>query len=755
MSIIQRMSSGWVRQICGVALIAYSGLGFGQNSVYTVGTNFTTAYIDHQMIVGNGTGTLSDSSLRTTISIVGVNSGCATVEVPYYGFQKDVFLQKDSVANILLPIAPSYLQENVDKLGILITTTAPMMVIQSNQRSVGAYILGQNSRGPELGTASVLIPDHVLKDAPVHIPFGSCEGQYVYNSRPNWAIGTGSFDYKIVSAEKSNIVTINSSVGFSNGGNLPVDTAFPINMDRADGIKFMSGGTGVYGVRPTGGFIKFNSPPGKVYKVIRLSASLRVFDHSWPWGVAYEDMKPLEFADTTFYMPPLTGHYGNQYSLMATQDSTIIKFNGVQGLVLNKYQKLDTCIIGELKISANRPIMGYLAPCPDRYTNGNWNSPFSIAMSSTNELINTSHFVTFNQPDSTNHYMLSIATPTSGVSSLRLNDQPLNPSDFQPFSSNSSWSFATIEVKPGIYKITGDEGFHAFHYTYYNTPNPDRASDNFAFPSYGYTLGDSRILSPDSLKFKVGTSHSNLVPFSSFKEALCPGDEIYVQSGIQTNITWKYDFGDDTVNYQKTGQQGRQLIVHPYLSSGNYWLVVSDSTGCYPPDSVLIQVNDGAVAGFDYDITQSCEGYLVNLQPEYTANQYQWSWAGGSSHQRSPSFIYNGDPQELNVKLKVTESNCTDSISKHLELDGISAEISIPNIFTPNGDGFNDELCINDIAGYEACYSMQIFNRWGTEVFSSNSPTQCWTGEQVSDGVYFYILKIGANEFKGNITLQR
>ena len=85
-------------------------------------------------------------------------------------------------------------------------------------------------------------------------------------------------------------------------------------------------------------------------------------------------------------------------------------------------------------------------------------------------------------------------------------------------------------------------------------------------------------------------------------------------------------------------------------------------------------------------------------------------------------------------------------------------ELSIPNVFTPNGDGINDywraELVNPDCFG-----DVQVYNRWGEVVYEANVRGEGWDGrvggEDAPEGVYVYILKIGKIEKVGTITLVR
>ena len=87
----------------------------------------------------------------------------------------------------------------------------------------------------------------------------------------------------------------------------------------------------------------------------------------------------------------------------------------------------------------------------------------------------------------------------------------------------------------------------------------------------------------------------------------------------------------------------------------------------------------------------------------------------------------------------------------------------IPNAFTPNNDGINDEVDFGSPILSEI--HVAIFNRWGQCVYESDDPTNCrWNGIYKDNaclpGVYTYTCRIRChngveNDFKGDITLIR
>ena len=83
--------------------------------------------------------------------------------------------------------------------------------------------------------------------------------------------------------------------------------------------------------------------------------------------------------------------------------------------------------------------------------------------------------------------------------------------------------------------------------------------------------------------------------------------------------------------------------------------------------------------------------------------------------------------------------------------------IDIPTAITPNGDGYNDQLVIDNLEKYYH-RSIQIYNRWGNLVYKAAEYNNEWYGQLsekgavtsedmiVPDGVYFFVLDYGDAE---------
>lgn len=65
----------------------------------------------------------------------------------------------------------------------------------------------------------------------------------------------------------------------------------------------------------------------------------------------------------------------------------------------------------------------------------------------------------------------------------------------------------------------------------------------------------------------------------------------------------------------------------------------------------------------------------------------------------------------------------------------------IPNVITPNGDGKNDDFVIVGLELFKNV-ELRVFNRSGYEVYRADNYRNDWNGKGLSDGTYFYYIKI-------------
>ena len=110
-------------------------------------------------------------------------------------------------------------------------------------------------------------------------------------------------------------------------------------------------------------------------------------------------------------------------------------------------------------------------------------------------------------------------------------------------------------------------------------------------------------------------------------------------------------------------------------------------------------------------------------------------------HRGDPGAIYDTlmakTPGTYSIQVTDGETGCFDFFT--LDVTQQNCDLTIPIVFTPNGDGLNDFFEILNLEYYQA--EMVIFNRWGKKVFEhSDYFNNWWDGQGAPEGTYFYIL---------------
>ena len=81
--------------------------------------------------------------------------------------------------------------------------------------------------------------------------------------------------------------------------------------------------------------------------------------------------------------------------------------------------------------------------------------------------------------------------------------------------------------------------------------------------------------------------------------------------------------------------------------------------------------------------------------------------------------------------------------------DTSDTELSIPNVFSPNGDGQNDYIDV--VTNGVTVYKFTVFTRPGSRIYHSLSPRIFWDGnsiggQELSEGVYYYVIEEQGDE---------
>jgi gliding motility-associated-like protein len=164
------------------------------------------------------------------------------------------------------------------------------------------------------------------------------------------------------------------------------------------------------------------------------------------------------------------------------------------------------------------------------------------------------------------------------------------------------------------------------------------------------------------------------------------------------------------------------------------------------------------------------EGGSVELPAQASGNQLQYLWQGANAYSNigylSSTTVLNPvltpqTDQDLLYSLAVTgQGGCVAPSSPQYIRVKVLKTPQIPNAFSPNHDGVHDNwviLYLNDYPGS----TVQVFNRYGQEVFRSTGYNTAWDGkfkgQDLPIGTYYYIIdpKNGRRPISGSVTILR
>ncbi|MEO7176390.1 MAG: PKD domain-containing protein [Saprospiraceae bacterium] len=214
---------------------------------------------------------------------------------------------------------------------------------------------------------------------------------------------------------------------------------------------------------------------------------------------------------------------------------------------------------------------------------------------------------------------------------------------------------------------------------------------------------------------------------------------------VTQEFTVHWTFGD--------GEEGTGLNpVHVYKDTGLYSVFVSVTSplGCKLEENFedVIWIRPTPTADFSYNPEQPS-----NLQPtvnfyDLSDNSVSWSWdfdSHGFSLHQNPTYTFI-DTGLKEVTLIVTHPlGCRDTITKIIDVSP-QVRYFLPNAFTPDQNGNNDEFIGTGVFDGMKSFSLTIFSRWGDKVFETKDPQVGWngtrlnSGQDIPTGVYVYVV---------------
>ena len=202
---------------------------------------------------------------------------------------------------------------------------------------------------------------------------------------------------------------------------------------------------------------------------------------------------------------------------------------------------------------------------------------------------------------------------------------------------------------------------------------------------------------------------------------------------------------------EPTGQASIDIIggVKPYtidwfganplaIPAGNNYVQVTDDANCLIADSFLVNLLPQPTADFTVDsvIKLNTDVRLLNN----SSSEISWDWDFGNqtfSTLETPQ-AYFGQEGDYRITLEVLNvEGCSDTISKPVTVSN-GLMLFVPNSFTPNGDLKNDIFIVS--AQNFSTFELNIYNLYGTNLFSTTDPSIGWdgtfNGKEVQKGNY-------------------
>ncbi len=166
--------------------------------------------------------------------------------------------------------------------------------------------------------------------------------------------------------------------------------------------------------------------------------------------------------------------------------------------------------------------------------------------------------------------------------------------------------------------------------------------------------------------------------------------------------------------------------------SGNYTFTVTDTVNCVEQKNIDIIVEPAPVVSFaEIDTLFLNPGDVLDARADAAA--YLWSTGDTTAAIRI-------DTMGLYWLQSLSDNGCKSLDTVRVLWGGVP--FWIPNAFSPNNDGLNDVFKVIPKYDYVRDFVLQIFNRWGEQIFESRGSNSGWDGNYKSTpapvGTYVY-----------------
>ena len=334
-------------------------------------------------------------------------------------------------------------------------------------------------------------------------------------------------------------------------------------------------------------------------------------------------------------------------------------------------------------------------------------------------------------------------------------------SDSYLIKSASSMSFALntfssscTAVADGSVTLVVSGGTPEYSYLWNGPSNYTATSQNISNLFSGtYSVSVSDNLGCDRQSTLAIVPNLTVVAQAGADNVICPGTgSVLLSAGVTSGENYKWFSPANRVTPLGTGP----TLLIKNLEEPSAYILVATSTvpSCYAEDTVIVNLHvlPPVDAGRNFKIPVYSTVTIGGRPSNWGAASLTWTPAMYLNDASSANPVAS-NTIDVTFKLTVTDVNgCIASDSVMVEL---YPELNITTGFTPNGDGKNDYWVIDYIDQFPAT-TIDIFNRWGDQVFSSTGYDTPFDGKykgaDLPVGTYYYIIKLNHPGYPKPIT---
>lgn len=239
---------------------------------------------------------------------------------------------------------------------------------------------------------------------------------------------------------------------------------------------------------------------------------------------------------------------------------------------------------------------------------------------------------------------------------------------------------------------------------------------------------------------------------------LCAGDTLQLSASLQlTNPNVVYTWSPDSL---LNDPNISDPLTNPLLPTQYVVQALDTSTGCTSYDTLDVAIYPQPNVSFNASPDIGVAPLPVDFINTSDASAMDFVWTIddlGTSQDVNPSWLFE-TPGTYSVWLAARNEWWCFAGAYGVVIVEQPFSIAIPNVFSPNGDQYNEVFEIFNEGIVE--WDLVILDRWGKEAYRTTDPTAHWDGKDASEGTYFYMLKVvstanEAFEYTGHVTLVR